>query len=122
MTSSSSPEEVDELLDQIENKYLKGTEVTKLSQIEPKPKDCPCTKKEPTNWDEVDEMLKDFKFEDNNPFGKSQNKSWTRQEIDRPNKESDKNVGSGEASKKCYSAYLSGSFENMGYCSLGSEK
>jgi len=113
---TTKPEEVDELLDQIETKYFK-TEPKKLSQV--KPKDCPCTQKQSTNWDEVDEMLKDFKFEDSNPFGKAQNKSWARQDLDEP-KESSKD---GEkVSKKCYNTYLAGSYETMGYCELGSEK
>lgn len=110
------PEEIDALLDQVEKKYFKSPEAKRLSEIPAK--DCVCSTKHATDWKEVDEMLKDFKFEDSNPFSKSKNKSWARQKLDPPEHVLEEE----KKSKKCFNVYVSGSYELMGCCVSGAEK
>lgn len=116
-------EDIDNILDQVEKKYF-SAEAKKLSEIAPK--DCECTKKQETNWEEVDAILKDFVFEDTNPFGKHKNNSWIRKDISQnpagaPNKSS-QGKKSGEACLKCLKVLLAGSYEQMGHSEIGRER
>lgn len=115
-------DDIDDLLDNVERKYF-SPEAQKLSQIAPK--DCECTKKQETNWTEVDEILKDFVFEDTNPFGKHKNNSWIRSDIQAPPSavsSSKGKKGPEEIYLKCFRILLAGSYEQMGHCEIGRER
>ncbi|CAG7785073.1 unnamed protein product [Allacma fusca] len=110
-----SVDDIETLLDQVEKKYISSA-----SHSAPKPpvKDCPCNEKTETNWDEVEELLRDFRFEDTNPFGKQNNNSWARPQLKEENPE--KREVSREL--KCFPVYLSGSYEVMGHSEVGFER
>lgn len=116
------PDDIDVLLDQVEKKYFKSPEAKRLSELAPQ--DCECTKKQETNWEEVDEILKDFVFEDTNTFGKPKNNSWvTTSNGGLSTGESSQKKGfSGESNQKCFRPLLAGSYEKMGYSEIGRER
>ncbi|CAL8070305.1 unnamed protein product [Orchesella dallaii] len=126
-TKKSSSDDIDSLLDQVEQKYFKSPEAKRLSELAPK--DCECTKKQETNWEEVEEILKDFKFEDTNPFGKSKNNSWVRKDVETaPHKitsskgESSQEKKVEDSFRKCFSLLLGGSYEDLGLSEIGRER
>ena len=113
--------EIEKLLDEVETSFLtnfKPYDPKKIVVSSEEAKKCPCTKKTDTNWDEVEELLRDFKFEDTNPYSKSKNKSWVRAEVPVSEKDDGKNT----KEEKCYRIYLAGSYEVMGYSRPGFEK
>lgn len=119
----SQSDDIDNLLDQVEKRFLKSPEARKLAET--LPKDCECTKKQPTNWEEVDEILKDFAFEDTNPFGKHKNNSWIRKDFSSSSSSSSKagpNSNSQDENRKCNTVLLAGSYEPMGHSEMGKER
>ncbi len=119
-------EEVEKLLDEVESSFLTGFKPYNPKKIlvsSEEARSCPCSKKTDTNWEEVEELLREFRFEDTNPFSKSKNKSWARPDVTRTRAESkeDKYCGK-KTDEKCYRVYLAGSYEVMGCSIPGSEK
>ena len=110
-------DDIDSLLDQVENKYIKKEQQGGKRAIikAAPPKDCACNKKGETDWDEVDELLRDFTFEDTNPFGKQNNNSWTRTEVKTSSDTEKREV-------KCFPVYLAGSYDVMGHSETGFER
>ena len=95
-------------------------------------KECPCTIKTPTNWDEVEKIVRRFKIVDTNPFGRSQNKSWA---VEPPDKsvivrQCEPTISKDEIDedehlqfKPCMpTVYVAGSYEELGFSQAGSEK
>jgi len=111
--------DIDSLLDQVEDTFLANQgkyDPKRLVRVSlEEARKCPCTTKTETNWAEVDELLKDFQLEDQNPFGLSRNKPWYRQEVPPKDKDNTREV-------KCIPPYLAGSYEPMGYSAPGFEK
>ena len=119
------PEEIEALIDQVEKKFFNSPEAKKLSEMTPK--DCPCSIPHPTDWKEVDEMLKDFQLEDAKEHTRQKSKTnslWTTTHHPTTSKVTRTRMTTDQDNslKKCFTVYLSGSYEVMGYSSPGAEK